>query len=393
MLRLIVVFALCSIAASQVPSSELLTKSISKFSWDLYQQCAQTTEGNMIISPFSVAKSLALLSQGASGETYEQIKSSLHLELGKVKTANQFRRRTRLLRRGARRTTLSVANSIYLQQGYTINRRFQDIAVQKFVSGVDSVNFANSLDASRTINTFVENKTKGKIKDLIKPSMLNSDTRVVLVNAIYFKGDWEQKFDLKRTQKSEFQMNGIEKVSTDFMSMHREFNYGYFDDLEASALEMKYANSNLSMVFVLPNSVTGLPTLEDKMKNFESARIVSTLEPENIDVSIPKFKVEYEIKLNDVLKNMGMTDMFTTKADFTGILATNDKLFVSDVVHKAFIEVNEDGAEAAAATGIALMDRMLPPSFNCDHPFLYFIWDNISKTTVFSGRITTFKQN
>lgn len=251
-----------------------------------------------------MARSLALLSQGANGETYAQIKSSLHLELGKVKTANQFRRRTRLLKRGTRKTTLSFASRIYVQQGYSINRSFQEIATQKFMSRVDNVNFANNYDASRTINNFVENKTKGKIRELIKPSMLNADTRVVLVNAIYFKGDWEHKFEAKRTRKSEFHMNGIESIQTDFMSIFREFNFGYFDDLEASALEMKYANSNLSMVFVLPNAVTGLPALEDKMKNYESSTIVSKLEPENIDVSIPKFKVEYEIKLNDVLKNV-----------------------------------------------------------------------------------------
>lgn len=180
------------------------------------------------------------------------------------------------------------------------------------MSRVDSVNFANNYEASRTINNFVENKTKGKIRELIKPNMLNADTRVVLVNAIYFKGDWEHKFEAKRTRKSEFQMNGIETIQTDFMSIYREFNFGYFDDLEASALEMKYANSNLSMVFVLPNAVTGLPALEDKMKDYESSTIVSKLEPENIDVSIPKFKVEYEIKLNDVLKNVRTVKILIT---------------------------------------------------------------------------------
>lgn len=247
---------------------------------------------------------MALLSQGANGNTYEQIRDGLHLELGKVKTANQFRRRTRLLRRGARKTTLSVANRIYVQQGYTINTNFQEIAMQKFVSGVEPVNFANNQDAARTINSFVETKTKGKIKDLIKSSMLNSDTRVVLVNAIYFKGDWEHKFQVKRTRKSDFHINGIESISTDFMSIYQEFNYGYFDDLEASALEMKYANSNFSMVFVLPNSVAGLPNVEQKFQNYEFTTIVNKLEPENIEVLIPKFKVEYEIKLNDALKNV-----------------------------------------------------------------------------------------
>lgn len=258
----------------------------------------------MIISPFSVAKSLALLSHGAKGDTYEQIRNGLYLELGRKKTANQFRRRTRLLRRGARKTNFFVANRIYIQQGYIINDNFQDVAVEKFASGIEAVNFANKLDASGKINSFVEDKTKGKITNLIKPSMLNSDTRVVLVNAIYFKGDWEHKFEQKRTRKSNFQINGIESVSVDFMSIHREFNYGYLDDLEAETLEMKYANSNFSMVFVLPNSVTGLPAVETKLKSYEFKTIVEKMEPENIDVSIPKFKVEFDIKLNDALKNV-----------------------------------------------------------------------------------------
>lgn len=247
---------------------------------------------------------MALLSQGANEDTYEQIRDGLHLDVGKRKTANLFRRRSRLLRRGARKTTLSVANKIYLQEGYTINKNFQEIASQKFFSDIAAVNFANKYDASRTINGFVEEKTKGKIKELIKPDMLNSDTRAVLINAVYFKGNWLHKFEPKRTRKLDFHINGIDSVSTDFMTMHREFNYGYFDDLESSALEMQYANSNFSMVFVLPNSVSGLHAVEEKLKNYDLSTIVNKLEPEHIEVAIPKFKVEFEIKLNDALKNV-----------------------------------------------------------------------------------------
>lgn len=251
-----------------------------------------------------MASALALLSQGANGNTFDELNKGLHLTGDKVSTANQFHEYYGLLKKAVGQSTLSIANQIYVQNGYKINANFKDTAVQKFMSGIESLNFAEKDQSAKTINHFVEEKTKEKIKDLIKPDMLSSDTRMVLVNAIYFKGDWEYKFDKERTYQGDFYTSETDTVQVDYMTIKKKFNYGMLEDLDATALEMKYANSNFSFVIVLPNSRTGLSALESKLLNYDLAKINEQMFKQEVDVTIPKFKVEFEINLNDVLKKV-----------------------------------------------------------------------------------------
>ncbi|XP_031616656.1 uncharacterized protein LOC116336731 [Contarinia nasturtii] len=394
LLRILIALAICtaSIAAkANMSNNKLIEKGVPKFSMDLYQQCARSTNGNIIISPFSVVKALELLSKGARGNTYEEIKTALYLnDLGKLQVNVQ--KYIRLIRKGAREATLSIANRIFVQNGYTINKKFLNSQKNNpKLAPVRSVEFSNNVKAAETINQFVESKTNHKIKDFINPSMLNSLTRVVLVNAIYFRGNWEHQFDKQRTHRNRFYLNQRQSAPADFMFISEQFNNGYIEHLDASTLQMNYANSSLSMVFVLPTDIGGLPALESKLANYDVAKIVDQMEMTNIEVTIPKFKIEYESSLKSALQSMGLTDMFTQTADFSDLLEEkNVQLYVSDVFHKAYIEVDESGTEAAAATGIHLMDRTLPPSFTADHPFFFFIYDSKSRTTVFSGRVTTF---
>lgn len=247
---------------------------------------------------------MALLSQGANANTFEELRKGLHLSADKSAAADQFHEYYGLLEKSVGKSTLSIANQIYVQNGYQINKNFQEVAVKKFLSGIEALNFAESVPSAKKINDFVEVKTKEKIKDLIKPDMLNADTRVVLVNAIYFKGDWEYKFNKDRTYEGDFFVSETEKVPVEFMTIKKKFNYGVLDDLDATALEMKYANSNFSFVIVLPNSRTGLPALESKLHNYYLAKITQQMYSQEVDVTIPKFKVEFEINLNDVLKKV-----------------------------------------------------------------------------------------
>lgn len=222
----------------------------------------------------------------------------------KATTANQFAEYYGLLQKSVGQSTLSIANQIYVQIGHPINKNFEEVAVKKFLSGIDSLDFAKSDASAKTINQFVEEKTKEKIKDLIKPEMLSSDTRVVLVNAIYFKGNWEYQFDKDSTTEGDFYISESETVPVDFMHIKKKFNYALLEDLDATALEMKYANSNFSFVIVLPNSRTGLSALESKLKNYDLAQITDTMHKQEVEVTIPKFKVEFEINLNEVLKKV-----------------------------------------------------------------------------------------
>lgn len=253
----------------------------------------------------SVANALALLAQGSSGKTFEELKTRLHLNNDKIAAANQFVEHREALLKNIGESTLSIANRIYIQQGQQLKKDFKEMAVSKFESDVEPLNFAESEKSAQIINTFVEEKTNGKIKTLFKPDQLTSDTRSVLVNAIYFKGTWEKPFTKAFTHKRDFYNSETEKVSVDFMlASHDAFNYKYLEELSASALEMKYANSSMSFVIVLPKDRMGLTTLETNLKNYDLTKITEKMQLRTFDVHMPKFRVEYEIKLNEVMKNV-----------------------------------------------------------------------------------------
>lgn len=251
-----------------------------------------------------MASALTLLSQGTNGNTLNELTRALHLNHDKTTIRNQFFEYSKILQNGVGASTFSIANKIYVQNGYSINRNFSSVAASMFQSGIESVDFVNKGDATRKINNFVEDQTNKKITDLIKPDMLSSDSRLILVNAIYFNGAWEKPFNPNHTTKGDFYINETEKVSVDFMHIERDFRFNFLRDLNASVLEMNYRDSNFSMVIILPNSRTGLSKLEKTMKNLNLATIVDKLFDDEVDVDLPKFKVESEINLNDVLKNV-----------------------------------------------------------------------------------------
>lgn len=261
-----------------------------------------------------------------------------------------------------------------------------DVAVNKFSSGVELIDFFNQIESAQAINSFVEEKTRNKITNIITPDSISSDDRVVLINAIYFKGNWLYKFNKKNTDKADFYNNGIEPVPIDFMQMENNFGIIHLEQLDAKALELKYANSNFSFVIVLPHQRTGLAALELKLKNYDLMKDFEGFADGyemGIDVKIPKFRIEYEANLNDALKNVSaskwsmkfhliflnllsanislinrifqlhMRRMFDkTKADLSDLLEAKEQLYVSDVVHKALIEINEEGSEAVASSKI-----------------------------------------
>ena len=183
------------------------------------QQCVKEKPGNMIISPLSVSTALGLLSQAAGGNTFEQLKQSLHLSNEKSTVANQFLQHREALQQNAGEATLSIANAIYVQEGEKLNKNFHEVAVSNFKSGVETLNFADSEKSAAAINHFVEEHTNGKIKELFKPDQLTADTRSVLVNAIHFKGAWEKPFHSRLTEKSDFYISETETSQVEFMTM------------------------------------------------------------------------------------------------------------------------------------------------------------------------------
>jgi serpin B len=359
------------------------------FAVDIYQKSIEDHDGdNIILSPLSIQTCVALAFMGAGGQTAEEMSSGLRLgTLDRTTVAGSFHE---ILAAYEGSDKLKIANKIYTMTGYEAKPEFNEIATKQFHSEAQSLNFADAGSSANTINSWVEDKTNQKIKDLIKPSSLSADTRMVLVNAIYFKGFWENKFNKDNTQKKPFYLNEEDHVDVDMMSTKAKFAYGRFEDLDATAIDMPYKDSDLSMLVILPNSRTGLKSLEAKLSDINILDLTKNMYKQDVIVNMPKFKIEFSIKLNDVLKKMGMESMFSRNADFSNLLTSPEPLQVSEVIHKAFIDVDEEGAEAAAATAGAVSGRIAKSHFDLDinHPFFFAIIDHSS--VAFSGRVKSF---
>lgn len=272
------------------------------------QQSIQGKTGNIAISPLSVASALGFLSQAANGTTFEEMKNGLHLKGEKATLAAHFNEYFHKLQQGSGNKTLAIFNQIFVQNGFEINENFRNVAVEKFLSGVQLVNFKDSVETAKTINGFVAEKTDNKIQDLIPSDALNEDTRAILVNAVAFTGKWSKVFE--RTRESKFHINESEIVPVDLMFNDDDFPYGVFNDLNATAVQMWYANSNYSLVIVLPHSINGLPELETKLKNYDLRKIVDGLQYQSINLAVPKFQISFNINLNSALKNVCMLKVF-----------------------------------------------------------------------------------
>lgn len=311
------------------------------------QEEAKLSGQSFLLSPFSVFNALAVLSQGAEGATLHELVNGLHINSNKAVVANQFQKYYKQLQSNAGETKFNVANRIYTQQSYQLNATFQAVATQKFGSGIQPLNFSNSQASANTINAFVEQQTDGKIQDLISVNSLNADTRVVIVNAIYMKGLWMHKFDKKNTKSGQF--SSFEYAN--YMNQVNRFNYTALPELNATALEMRYANSSFSVVFILPNANVAYGDVENKLQTYDWMKITNQMRVQEVNVTIPKVTMSYQQNLNYVLSKVGINQIFESNANLNGILAQPESLEVSQVVQKCFVELDEDGATAAAATG------------------------------------------
>lgn len=245
-----------------------------------------------------------MLSQGANGDTYQQLVNSLDLSDDRTVVANQFQSYYQKLQKTAGSTTMSIVNQIYVQIGYQLNQTFQNIATQKFESGLKSLNFTDAESSAQTINTFVEGKTNNKIMDVVSSSMFDSTTRTVLVNAVYFKGKWQRAFDPKKTTQGQFQFNSGGSGPISYMTTVDTFNYGNLQNMNATALEMPYANSNLSFFIVLPNNQNGLGALQNSLENIDCTIITNQMTSQKVNATIPKFRSYLQLSLNQILSNV-----------------------------------------------------------------------------------------
>jgi serpin B len=371
-----------------------VTEANQTFAVDLYRGLAGG-DGNLIFSPTSVALALAMTAEGARGETEAQMSAVLHLSPLRGSPLEEARRKLLMAGLGGSRDcVLRVANRIWLQSGYPLEPAFREITAKGYGAEAESLDFARAAEASRKkINRWIEEKTNGRIVDLLPSGLIDSITRLVLTNAIYFKGTWARQFDKKATLAQPF-FTGGSQVTASLMFEKAVLGYAAADD--AQMVSLPYRGNALEMVVIVPDRRDGLAALERRLA--EPGRLdawLGALNEREVALHLPRFKSNGFIALSQVLSRLGMPLAFDGgRADFSGIAkpkATGEPpLYIKEVVHKAFIEVNEEGTEAAAATGVIMAPRGIMrqlPTVRADHPFLYMIRERTRGSILFMGRI------
>ncbi|XP_042204582.1 leukocyte elastase inhibitor-like isoform X2 [Homarus americanus] len=365
-----------------------LAASQNNFTRDIYMKLAQKSSGNLFFSPFSIMTALGMTYAGADGNTEKEMQSVMHLSQDNEAIHNAFQDIVTDLKTEVAHYELRTSNMAYVSDKMSVLSNFSNILKEKYLSSSKNVNFAKGEEVRQEINTVVKKETNSRIEDLIPAGILNALTRMVLVNAVYFKGLWEHQFKESETKDQEFWLSGSESTKVPMMHIKDHFRMLHNKDLGATLLAMDYKGSRLSMVFVLPEKRDGLVEVEAKLAAADLNEIDKKLMKEEVHVYIPKFKLEESLDLVDHLSEMGMKDLFDENScDLSGITGTKE-LYVSNVIHKAFLEVNEQGSEAAAATASVLQTLCYRPDIIIlvDHPFCFFIRDNHSGLILFTGR-------
>jgi serpin B len=388
-------------------TEEVVVEGNNRFALELYAKLREQ-KGNLFFSPYSISAALAMTYAGARGETEAQMARVMHFPAGPKVLPKDYQGPIQQgwdqqrfhsafgaiikdlnAKGGKGKYELSVANALWGQKGYRFLAEFLELIEARYGGKLNEVDFLTATEAARqTINKWVEKETKDKIKELIKPGILDKFTRLVLTNAIYFKGNWARQFKEEDTKEAAFTLLSGEKVDSPMMNQTAEF--GYIETENFQGLELPYVDDELSMIILLPKEANGLTGFEKSLTAENLSQWLAALHKRKVIVSVPKFKMTSEFSLADVLKQMGMEDAFSGKADFSGMTGKKD-LYISAVIHKAFVDVNEEGTEAAAATAVVMRATAIRPEeipvFRADHPFLFLIRDNGSGSILFIGRM------
>ena len=345
-------------------------------------------ESNMVASPFSISAVMAMALAGAGGSTSEQMLSVFSFSDKEKDTIEGYEAILNGLV-DLNDITLDTANTLFVHQNYQILEAYLSKIKKHFKTSPRNLDFGNDEEARNVINCWVEEKTRDKIQELIPPGSITDLTRLILVNAVYFKGNWKDKFEVEETKKEDFTLLDGSTAKVDMMTRKGKYNFAVNNDIGCTVLMMPYKGERLSMLIYLSNDPAKFNELEAKFASLDPAEF-QVMDREFI-VSLPKFKVETtHAKLVSNLRELGLVDIFDqAKADFSGISGNKD-LYVSDIIQKAFIEVNEEGSEAAAATAMMMKTYMMPAppkKFYCNRPFLFAIRDNLTGMMLFVGRV------
>ncbi len=363
-----------------------LKDATNQFAIDIYQELKE--DENVFFSPYSIFTAFSMVYEGAEGDTAEQIREAFNFSEDDRLRRMGSRQLHKMLNREDTGYEMKVGNAMWMQEEYEILKSFTDTIKNYYLSEANLLNFIADPEGSREIiNNWVAKKTKDLIDELLPEGTISTDTRLVLTNAIYFKGDWKDEFDEGLTRDENFYVTPEETVEVPMMQRTEE-RYDYYENDNVQALRLPYKGEELSMLVVLPKD-KNISALENSLtvekRNYWRENLFST----DVDVYLPKFKLDTNYSLVDVLSKMGIIDAFTEKvADFSGIEPRRE-LFISSVVHDAVISVDEKGTEAAAATGVVfdIESITMSKTFRADHPFLFFIEENETGYILFMGKV------
>ncbi|XP_053570621.1 ovalbumin-related protein X-like [Bombina bombina] len=402
---------------------ESINEAINEYSINLLKELSSSnSEKNVFCSPLSTSVCISLLLLGAKENTASQMEKLLNYselknaksKLTGLRTATDYSQHheqrpqkqqaslcnqvapvhselqsllSKLMSQSSG-TQLNIANGVYTQKMFPFLFEYLVCAKQLYDAELESVDFKKD-ETRKKINSWVENQTQGKITDLFPENSIEPDTSLILVNAIYFKGKWSKQFKEEDTNEAPFYVTEKNFKPVQMMTQKEDFKIGIIENLNAKVIELPYGKGDMSLFILLPDEISGLKKVEQQLSSKSLASWTSSenMMKTKVELHLPRFKLEESYDLGTNLQNMGMVDAFSRqKANLSGISEVG--LYVSKVVHKAFLEINEEGTEAAAATGITIVPKKLtiPEIFKVNHPFLFFILHNESKTIIFMGK-------
>ncbi|KFV06402.1 Plasminogen activator inhibitor 2 [Pterocles gutturalis] len=377
---------------------EALNQANTSFALDFFKhECQADGDKNILFSPLSISSALATVYLGAKGNTADQMAK---VKIGKSDNIHTgFKALNFEISQPTKNYLLKSINQLYGEKSlpFSVSLALQEylqLAKKYYNAEPQSVDFLGGADEiRREINSKVKHQTEGKIQNLLPPGSIDSLTRLVLMNVLYFKGNWATKFEAEATRQRPFTVNMHTTKPVPMMYLSHKFNWTYVESVQTDVLELPYVNNDLSMFILLPSDITGLQKLERELtfENLSAWTNPELMENTKMEVYLPRFTLEEKYDLKSTLSRMGIKDAFTEgQADFTG-MSENGDLFLSQVFHKCYLEVNEEGTEAAAASSASLASRSLGATviFVADHPFLFFIRHNKTKSIIFLGRFSS----
>ena len=364
-----------------------------EFALNLYRKMSVDAQKNLFISPFSISTALAMLLLGSKQNTAKELRETLQHGASTDEEIHALSMDTLQKFLKLNDITLETASKLFPEKSFAVSQTFYEKCLKYYDAQTESLNFLENPENSRKqINEWVEQQTKGKITDFLPGGSVRNSTKLVLANAIYFKGNWLDKFKEAETTDMDFFVSESEKQKVKMMTQKRKYNFTKDEKLGVNVVELPYKNEEFSMLLFVPTEKFGLGALEKSLTPDIFESITSQMFETEVILGLPRMKFEYEVDLVSHLQQLGISDLFEAgKADLTG-LSNSGNLHVSGAFHKAVIEVNEEGSEAAAATGMLVMMSLLPlppEQVICDHPFMFVIRHIPTSAILFVGRFVS----